>query len=129
MLGLQSIRAQAAERSVRREHEKLLGSWAHAALRLQRLAVTAEGVQMTLMFGLVASLLLLHPVHGMAIGGVLLVIYWALNLPVIGQELAPLARQYPYYRNLTVRLLDPVRAPQEKSEDDSAVPLTTAPRI
>ena len=37
----------------------------------------------------------------------LLLVYWALNLPVLGQEIALLARQYPTLRNVTLRLLNP----------------------
>jgi ATP-binding cassette subfamily B protein len=113
MLGLLAIRAHGAEKSVRREHEKLLGEWAHAALRLQRTAVSVEALQLVAMFGLVACLLLLHPLQGSHIGRTLLLVYWALNLPVLGQEAATLARQFPFYRNVTLRLLDPLGAPEE----------------
>ncbi|MGI9073305.1 MAG: ATP-binding cassette domain-containing protein [Bryobacteraceae bacterium] len=113
MLGLLAIRAHSAERSLRREHEKLLGEWGHAALRLQRAVVSIEGLQFTGMFGLIIWLVLSHPLQGTEIGRVLLVVYWALNLPVLGQEIGALARQYPSYRNLTLRLLDPLRAPEE----------------
>ena len=113
MLGLLAIRAHGAESSVRREHGKLLGHWARAGMRLQSLVVGCEALQLLAMFGLVASLFLLHPLGGSAIGRVLLVVYWALNLPVLGQEIGSLARQFPYYRNLTLRLLDPLGAPEE----------------
>ncbi len=117
MLGLLAIRAHGAERSVRREHEKLLGEWGHAALRLQRTVVTAEALQLIAMFGLVACLLLIHPLQGSDIGRVLLVVYWALNLPTLGQDVGALARQYPYYRNLTLRLLDPLGAPETPEQN------------
>lgn len=113
MLGLLAIRAHGAEKSVRREHEKLLGEWAHAAVRLQRTAVSVEALQLVTMFGLVACLLLIHPLQGSQIGRTLLLVYWALNLPVLGQEAATLARQFPFYRNVTLRLLDPLGAPEE----------------
>jgi ABC-type multidrug transport system fused ATPase/permease subunit len=113
MLGLLAIRAHSAERSLRCEHEKLLGEWGHAALRLQRAVVSIQSVQLTAMFGLIAWLVLSHPLQGTEIGRVLLVVYWALNLPILGQEIGALARQYPSYRNLTLRLLDPLRAPEE----------------
>ncbi len=132
MLGLLPIRAHNAEQSVRREHEKLLGEWAHAALRLQRTVVSAEAVQLTAMFGLVAALLLIHPLQASDIGRVLLVVYWALNLPALGQEIGALARQYPYYRNLTLRLLDPLGAPEEarmNQADQVNTVLSAAPAI
>jgi ABC-type multidrug transport system fused ATPase/permease subunit len=44
---------------------------------------------------------------------VLLMVYWALNLPALGQEIAMLAQQYPSQRNVTLRLLEPLGAPEE----------------
>lgn len=113
LLGFAAIKAHGSESSIRREHDKLLGAWAEAALRLQRAVVSAEAVQLLLMFGLVATLLLLHSPRGEDMGRVLLVIYWILNIPVLGQSIAGMARQYPYYRNLTMRLLEPLGAPEE----------------
>ena len=115
MLGLASIRAHCAERSIRREHNQLLGAWASACLRLQKTSVTLEAVQLFGMFGLIATLLLTTPMQGAAAGRVLLLVYWALNLPAIGQEIGALARQYPSYRNLTLRLLEPLGAVEQES--------------
>ncbi|HZQ53916.1 MAG TPA: cysteine peptidase family C39 domain-containing protein [Bryobacteraceae bacterium] len=132
MLGLLAIRAHGAEKSVRREHEKLLGEWAHAALRLQRTAVSVEALQLVAMFGLVACLLLIHPLQGFQIGRTLLLVYWALNLPVLGQEAATLARQFPFYRNIALRLLDPLGAPEEpaaRAESYESHRRTDAPAI
>ncbi len=136
MLGLLSIRAHSAEQSVRREHEKLLGEWARAALRLQKTVVSLEAVQMTAMFALIAALLLVHPFEGAHIGRLLLVVYWALNLPALGQEIAALSRQCPYYRNLTLRLLEPLGAPEEPDPTQDGEPpaslitaLGTAPSL
>lgn len=131
MLGLLPIRAHAAERSVRREHQRLLGEWTLAALRLQRTVVSIEAVQLTAMFGLIAALLLMHPLQGTQLGRVLLVVYWALNLPVFGQDICALARQYPNHRNSTVRLLEPLGAPEESSATHGAArrALDAAPSV
>lgn len=126
MLGLMPIRAHAAERSLRRQHENLLGEWAAAALRLQRAIVSIEAVQLAAMFSLIAALLLVNPLSGSNIGRVLLLVYWALNLPVYGQEIAALARQYPSIRNTTLRLLEPLGAPEEISAMDPAAAATPA---
>src|SRR6185369_8271791 len=48
-------------------------------------------------------------------GGVLLLVYWALNLPALGQEIAQIAWQYPAMRNATLRLLEPLGALEEKT--------------
>jgi ATP-binding cassette subfamily B protein len=110
LLGLVAVRTHGAERAMRREHESLLVEWAHASLGLQRTVVVTEGVQALLGFGLVAWLLFDYLGHGGEAGGVLLLAYWALNLPVLGQEMTVLVRQYPGHRNVTLRLLEPLGA-------------------
>ena len=113
LLGLVAVRTHAAERAVRREHQSLLAEWARASLGLQRVVVGVEGVQSLLGFALAAWLLLGYLTRVGEGGGMLLLIYWALNLPVLGQEVALIARQYPAHRNVTLRLLEPLGAPEE----------------
>src|SRR3712207_3205270 len=52
-------------------------------------------------------------------GGLLLFAYWVLNLPVLGQEAGLVARQYPGFRNATLRMLEPLGALEEAEVDDS----------
>jgi len=113
LLGLIPVRVHGAEKSVRREHESLLVEWAWAGMGLQRMVVGIEALQFLAGFGLAAWLLLDHLARQGESGGVLLLIYWALNLPVLGHEIALLAWQYPAYRNVTLRLLEPLGAPEE----------------
>jgi len=120
LLGLVAVRGHGAERAVRREHESLLVEWAHAGLGLQRAVVVVEGVQSLLGFGLAAWLLFDHLARGGQTGGVLLLIYWALNLPVLGQEVALIARQYPAHRNVTLRLLEPLGAPEQTDAQETS---------
>jgi ATP-binding cassette subfamily B protein len=120
LLGLVAVRTHGAERAVRREHESLLVEWARARLGLQRTLVTVEGLQSLLGFGLAAWLLLDHLARTGDIGGALLLTYWALNLPVLGQEITLLARQYPQHKNVTLRLLEPLGAPEESRADAPA---------
>ncbi|HZS54077.1 MAG TPA: cysteine peptidase family C39 domain-containing protein [Bryobacteraceae bacterium] len=132
MLGMIAIRAHGAEQNVRREHETMLRQWANAALRLQRAVVCTEGIQLAAMFGLVAMLLLARPLASADIGRTLLLVYWALNLPSLGQDVAALTRQYPYYRNLTLRLMEPLGAPEEEdgsTHEQKLVPMASAPAI
>ncbi len=115
LLGLVALRAHGAEGSLRTEHEGLLVEWSHARLSLQRAVVALEGVQGLVGYGLAAWLLLNHLGRGGQIGIVLLLAYWALNLPVLGLELARLAWQYPAHRNIALRLLEPLGAREESS--------------
>jgi hypothetical protein len=45
---------------------------------------------------------------------ILLLFYWTLSLPALGQALAGQARQYPMQRNRLLRLLEPMGAPEEE---------------
>jgi ATP-binding cassette subfamily B protein len=112
LLGLVAIRTHGAERSIRREHESLLVEWARASFGLYRVVVVVEGVQSILGFGLATWLLFDHVARTGETGDVLLLVYWALNLPILGREIALLARQYPTQRNVTLRLLEPLGAPE-----------------
>jgi ATP-binding cassette subfamily B protein len=113
MLGLMPIRAHGAAESLTRQHGLLLEEWTRASFRLQRAIVMTEGLQLSIMFCLVAALLVVHPLEGIATGRVLLMAYWALNLPALGQEIAVIARQYPNYRSIALRLMEPLGAPEE----------------
>jgi ABC-type bacteriocin/lantibiotic exporter with double-glycine peptidase domain len=112
MLGLLPIRAHAAERAIRNEHERLLFAWAHAGLGLQRVAVLIDFLQVAGGFGLAIWLLLSNVARPAEIGSLLLLIFWVLNLPALGQAIAIAVRQYPMQRNVTLRLLEPLSAPE-----------------
>jgi ABC-type transport system involved in cytochrome bd biosynthesis fused ATPase/permease subunit len=118
LLGLVPVRTHRAERALRREHENLLVEWARASFSLQRLVVLVEALQGLAGFGLAAWLMLNHISRAGETGGALLLVYWALNLPGLGEEIAQVARQYPSYRSVTLRLLEPIGA----LEDTMAAP-------
>jgi ATP-binding cassette subfamily B protein len=75
-----------------------------------------EGVQTLIGYGLAGWLLCLHAGRVSDAGGVLLLAYWTLNLPVLGEEIALLVRQYPLFRNVTLRLLEPLGAVEETTQ-------------
>ncbi len=113
LLGLVTVRTHGAERAVRREHESLLVEWARSSLGLLRAVISVEAVQLLAGFGLAAWLLFDHIGRQGDTGSILLLVYWALNLPVLGQEVVVLIRQYPTHRNVALRLLEPLGAPEE----------------
>lgn len=127
LLGLVAIRTHGAERAVRREHESLLVEWARAGLGLQRAAVGVEGLLALASFGLTGWLLLDYLSRAGGSSGALLLVYWALNLPVLGQEVALAVRQYPSLRNVTLRLLEPLGAPEEVEPPVAAPQPASAP--
>jgi ABC-type bacteriocin/lantibiotic exporter with double-glycine peptidase domain len=108
--GLVAIRTHGADRAVEHAHRHLLGEWVRASLGVHRVVMTVEGLQFLTGFGLAVALLTHQVLRGDGHAMVLLLVYWALNLPMIGQDLALLARQYPTQRNVTLRLLEPLGA-------------------
>jgi ABC-type cobalamin/Fe3+-siderophores transport system ATPase subunit len=91
----------------------VLVEWARAGFGLQRAAVAIESAQLAAGFGLAAWLLWTRLDRGAEPGALLLLTYWALNLPVLGQQIAQLAWQYPAHRNVLLRLLEPLGAIDE----------------
>ncbi len=115
MVGLAAIRAHSAESAVREEHYDRLSEWARASLRLLRVSAAIDGLQLTLgsIFG--GAILLWHLTSATDSATSLLLVYWALNLPLLGSGLAAAIRQYPIYRNITMRLLEPLSAPDAET--------------
>lgn len=113
LLGLTAVRTHGAEPAVRRQHEGLLTAWTRAGLELQAAAVAIEGLSALVGFGLAGLLLGTHLADHGAGGAMLLLAWWALSLPSHGQGVAQAVRQYPAVRNITLRMLEPLRAPED----------------
>ncbi len=122
LLGLVAIHTHGGQPAVRREHESLLTEWARAGLNLQRAVLSLEALQFHVGFGLAIWLLASHMARVGQAGAVLLLVYWALNLPALGQEVAIIAWQYPSYRNVTLRLLEPLGALEQRAPANVAQP-------
>jgi ABC-type bacteriocin/lantibiotic exporter with double-glycine peptidase domain len=140
LLGLVAIRTHRAEDAVGREHDARLREWLAAARASLRAALAAETTQAVIGFGLSAALLVRFVRGGAAAaavadpGGVLLVVYWSLALPALGQEIAALVQQYPGQRNVTLRLTEPLGAPEDEAAEAPAAtgsppPRAGAPRV
>ncbi|MEZ4663363.1 MAG: ATP-binding cassette domain-containing protein [Caldilineaceae bacterium] len=114
LMGLMPIRTHSAERTVRREHEMLLVVWARESLALARLEALAQGLAALLGIGFAAWIVLSYIAQRGEASTVLLLLYWALNLPALGQSLANATRQYPAIRNNMGRILEPLGAPEEE---------------
>jgi ATP-binding cassette subfamily B protein len=127
LLGLVAVRTHGAEPALAREHEDRLREWVRAARAALRAALTAEAVQAIVGFGLGAWLLVgffgRPGGHEAATG--LLAVYWALSLPMLGYELALHVQQVPAQRSLTLRLVEPLGAPEETEDGDAALAAAT----
>jgi ABC-type bacteriocin/lantibiotic exporter with double-glycine peptidase domain len=131
LLGTVPIRAHAAQASVQVEHESLLAEWLRTGLQLLRLNVWFGGAEVALGTVLALALLSHALINGAGHEHFLLFAYWALDLPVLAQSLGQALRQCPAYRSLTLRLIEPLGAPDEKrptAPAEESVPHTGAGR-
>jgi ABC-type bacteriocin/lantibiotic exporter with double-glycine peptidase domain len=106
LLGLTPIRIHGAERSLRRGQEVLLVEWTKARYWLQALSVGFEGVLMLTSYALVVLLVYSYLETSERASLVLLVVFWALRFPILGQRLLVLTRAFPSAMNRVRRLLD-----------------------
>ncbi len=121
LLGLVPIRAHRAEMAVRRQHESLLVDWVRSTIRLVRISTITDGVQATACVSLAAVLLVSHFVRSSGVTGAdLLLVYWALKLPTVGHTLAGLVLRYPVQRNVLLRVMEPLAAPEAPAASRSA---------
>jgi ATP-binding cassette subfamily B protein len=125
LLGLTPIKAHCAEEPMRAEHEGLLVKWAAATREFYWTHIGGLAV------GLLAGTLLATWTvrHSMAQGAsgaaMLLVVYWALKLPLLLQDLVNVLRQAPTSQNRLLRLFDVLSGPEES---DMAVNRGSLPR-
>jgi ATP-binding cassette subfamily B protein len=75
--------------------------------------VALQGVSALLYTAFSVIILFNFALSGGALTNVLLLFYWTLNLPVLAQSLFAWLEQYPLARNHTLRLLEPLGAPDE----------------
>jgi ATP-binding cassette subfamily B protein len=113
LLGIVPIRTHSAESSVRREHEGLLAEWARAARSALRPALLVKALQSLVCMSLAGWLLLRHIQAVGITGNLLLLVYWVVKLPALAEGLATLVSQYPAQRNVALRLLEPIKAPEQ----------------
>lgn len=116
LLGAVPVRSHGAGESVARLQEELLAELGRADRSLLRASTASLGAQSVLAHGLAAALVLSHWSGGG--GAVLLLAYWALRLPALGQQLGQGLQQLSGLRNAADRLLEPLGAPEEESAED-----------
>jgi ATP-binding cassette subfamily B protein len=126
LLGIVPIRVHRAQQAVRRLHESLLVEWSGSMSRFARTSILVDGLQQVACLSLAGLLLTLHFTRSDGVsGGDLLLVYWTLKLPAIGHSLISLAHQYPAQRNILLRLLEPLSAPEEPRSAAASSPPAT----
>ena len=125
MMGLTTIRAHAAEHAIRKEQRVLINEWTRATFASLRGAVTVEAVQALVSTAAAAAILIIHLSGRADAGGSLLLIYWALNVPILANVFADSGRRYPESHNIVLRLMEVLRAEEPQGVPDDAEPAST----
>ena len=114
LLGLVPAKTHSAERSLRRQHEGLMVEWMRSGRDYYNWATYIQAIGI-LLYSTFAILIVMNYISkGGQAGEILLLFYWTLNLPTLGQALADQIQQYPMMRNRVLRLLEPLAAPDEE---------------
>jgi ATP-binding cassette subfamily B protein len=124
MAGILAIRAHAAGGVICQEHDHLLAEWVKAGAQRGRAALLVQGLEGLLGVILAAVLFFSRAEGARDPANFLLLVYWVLNLPMLANTLAAQAEQYAIHRNISLRLLEPLGAAEEK---DSAPSTISAP--
>lgn len=114
LLGLVPAKTHGAERSIRREHEMLLFEWVRAGRQYFNISSFLSGFGTVLYSAFAVLIIMSYLSRGGEANEILLLFYWTLSLPTIGQAVADLVQQYPMLRNRVLRLLEPLGAPDEE---------------
>jgi len=114
LLGLIPIRTHGAERAMRRQHETQLYEWVRTGRNYNNSASILQSFGVLLYSAFVILIVINYLSKGGDVGEILLLFYWTLSLPSLGQALADLIQQYPTQRNRMLRLLEPLGAPDEE---------------
>ncbi len=114
LLGLIPAKTHGAERSIRRQHEFQLSDWVVSGREYYNMTTYVRSIG-ALLYSSFAILIVLNYISkGGEPNEILLMFYWTLSLPALGQALAGLIQQYPMQRNRVNRLLEPLSAPDEE---------------
>ncbi len=125
LLGLTPLRTHSAEKAFQNAHALLLTEWFQAGRALFTFNLWVRGAQLLLSTGSVIWILTSYLQQGGDPSNTLLLFYWTLNLPALGQSIADLFLQYPALRNRVLRVLEPLGALEENAAPAVSPPLLT----
>jgi ATP-binding cassette subfamily B protein len=114
LLGLVPVKTHAAERSMRREYETYLHEWIRAGREYFNLSTILQSIGVLLYTAFSVAIVVNYISKGGESNEILLLFYWTLTMPTLGQSLATQIQQYPMMRNRVLRLLEPLTAPDEE---------------
>jgi ATP-binding cassette subfamily B protein len=125
LVGLGAIRAHGAEGTLRGVFSERLEQWRDAGRAAARSRAAATGVQALVGTGLAVAIVATGLPRLEDPGARLLLVFWALTIPLAAERIGLLALQYPLQRATALRLLEPLLAPEQPTA--GAPPAVPAP--
>ena len=128
LLGLVPAKTHGAERAMLRQHENQLYEWVRTGREYYSVSSLVQSFGVLLYSAFSILIMVNYIRRGGQPGEILLLFYWTLNLPALGQSLADQIQTYPMLRNRVLRLLEPLSAPDEEDlwSEQSAAPANEA---
>ena len=114
LLGLVPAKTHGAERAMLRQHENQLYEWVRTGREYYSVSSLVQSFGVLLYSAFSILIMVNYIRRGGQPGEILLLFYWTLNLPALGQSLADQIQVYPMLRNRVLRLLEPLSAPDEE---------------
>lgn len=114
LLGLVPAKTHGAERAMLRQHENQLYEWVRTGREYYSVSSLVQSFGVLLYSAFSILIIVNYIRRGGQPGEILLLFYWTLNLPALGQSLADQIQTYPMLRNRVLRLLEPLGAPDEE---------------
>ena len=117
LLGSRAVQAHGAQETMLAVQARQLFQWRNSALRKQALSVGAGSLQTALTLACIIALIYQQASIVKSPAGLLLLVYWAISIPQSGAALTHSLLELPAMRNLLLRFLEPLGAPDEGSGD------------
>jgi ABC-type bacteriocin/lantibiotic exporter with double-glycine peptidase domain len=115
------VQAHTADGPMRQQHERMTVAWAQTARLLSSASVGTELCSASVGVLVAVSVLALHTARVGWTGAALLMVWWSLALPLLGDRIAAAWRALPEARNLALRLLEPLAGPEAPVTPDRSL--------
>jgi len=122
VLGVLAVRAHGAEDAIAQQHEERLQGWIASARAAVRARTIATFVQTASAIGLAIPVVVIGLKHLDGAPERLLLVLWAITIPIAAERVGQIALQWPLLRTLALRLAEPLDAPQAERVAQPATP-------
>ncbi len=111
LLGIVPVRVHNAENTVWRRYQNLLVKWVNLNLSYFQFVTLVQGGGILISTGLTVGIVLNYVFSQGETASVLLITFWAINIPILGQKLIEAMQDYLQKRAIVQMLLQPLSIP------------------